>query len=121
MDSPMASMNHRAGPRVPASSHLWVQCRRGVPGQGADLANGLLDLSEGGLQFLCREPLACGETVEVLLAGGSAASILCRRGVVRWVIELSAGACFAGVQFHEPLADADLRALAEIDAAPLAS
>jgi hypothetical protein len=90
-----------------------VQCRRPGARAGADLANGLLDLSINGLQFLSREPLAVGDTLEIVLNSGRSFDAVRRQGTVCWVLPLAADACFAGVQLREPLAEADLQRMCQ--------
>lgn len=111
MNTPEALTNKRSSPRLPAPSTVWLRCRRAATEAGAELANGLLNLSDGGLQFLSRGQLAVGDAVAVTLAGSAMYGIICRSGEVRWVVELGGGACCAGVRFDEPLTAADVRAL----------
>jgi hypothetical protein len=102
--------NHRAAARLPAGTNVWVHCRRA--GTEADLANGLLDLSAGGVQVLSKEPLEPGELVEVLLGGAGVRGTIRRTGEVRWAVEVGGGACCAGVRFLAPLEDAEVQTLA---------
>ncbi len=111
MDTSRNPIEDRVAARLPAPGTVWLHCRRGMPGRGTDLANGLLDLSEGGLQFLSREPLAAGELVEITLGGTALVTALRRAAEVRWVVELGAGACCVGVRLLESLTAPELAAL----------
>ncbi len=111
MNSPDTLGHHRTAPRLPAPSSVWLQCRRAGAAEGGELANGLLDLSNGGLQFLSRQLLAIGEAITVSLGGSAMYGSIRRRGEVRWVVELGDGACCAGVQFDQPLTAGDVQAL----------
>ncbi len=103
--NPDRPVEQRSSPRLPAPSTVWLQCRR-ARDASAELANGLLDLSDRGLQFLSRELLAVGEIVTITLAGS-----IHRRGEVRWIVELGEGACCCRARFDKPLGDDDVRAL----------
>ena len=50
---------------------------------GYQLANGLLDISAGGLQVLAKEPLYPWEAVDIVLSSGMLATPIHRRGEVR--------------------------------------
>jgi PilZ domain len=110
MSTPNAKANQRAAPRVQAGGDLWVHCRRA--GSETDLANGLLDLSAGGVQILSKELLRVGDVVEIGLSGSCVRDTIRRPGEVRWVVELGGGACCVGVCFASPLELAELRTLA---------
>src|SRR4051812_18132520 len=97
--------NQRTSLRIPASSNVWLQCHRPAPAHGPDLANGLLDLSAGGVQWLCKEPLAEGALIDVQLGSAGLAVLVRRTGEVRWVVTLGGGACCVGLRFREPLTD----------------
>lgn len=115
MDLPDRPADQRTFPRTPAPSTVWLQCRRAGAQPGSELANGLLDVAEGGLQFLSRELLDIGEAVTVALAGAATYGAIRRRGEVRWVVELGGSACCAGICFDEPLTADDLNALVPAD------
>jgi hypothetical protein len=120
MNTPNQPANQRSRPRLPAPSNVWLRCRRATD-DAAELANGLLDLSEGGMQFLSREPLATGEPLAVTLAGATRHGSIRRRGKVRWVAELGGGACCAGVCFDEPLTADDVLGLLPEESAAAAT
>jgi hypothetical protein len=101
--------NQRSSPRLPAPSTVWLQCRRSDSGR--DLANGLLDLSAGGLQILAREPLTVGDLLDITFSSANRFSSVRCQGTVCWVVPLGSTACFAGVRLHEPLADEDLASM----------
>ena len=106
----LESLDHqRSAARLPAPPTVWLQCHRA--GAGDELANGLLDLSNGGLQFLSRQLLAIGEAVTLNLGGAAMYGSIRRHGEVRWVVELGAGACCAGVRFDRPLSADDVETL----------
>ncbi len=107
----------RSTPRLPAPATLWLRCRRGAPGAGPDLANGLLDVSVGGAQLLAIAPLVAGEAVEIVLGALDAPGAIRRAGEVRWAVELGDGACGVGVQFREPLTAAEVNSLTALPAA----
>jgi hypothetical protein len=111
MNAPDNPGNQRSSQRLPAPSTVWLRCRRAAADQTTELANGLLDLSEGGLQFLSRQALAIDDTVVVTLGGSGTCASIRRQGDVRWVVELGGGACCAGVRFDEPLSADDVIAL----------
>jgi c-di-GMP-binding flagellar brake protein YcgR len=109
--SPSETADHRRScARVPACSNVWLQCRRAAT-DSPNLANGVLDISVGGVQFLAKEPLNAGDTIEILLSGSGVRSAIRRNGEVRWVVPIGAEACCAGVRFHEPLSPAEFQAL----------
>jgi hypothetical protein len=105
-----ASTHQRASSRLPASSNVWLQCRR-PSADAPNLANGLLDFSDGGVQFLAKELLAAGDAVEIVLSGANMRHSIRRTGEARWVVPLGAEACCAGVQFHDPLSENEIQAL----------
>jgi hypothetical protein len=111
MHTPDSSLDQRSSPRIPASSLVWIQCRRVDAAEGSQLANGLLNVSEGGVQFISREPLAVGDLVTITLAGARMRGSIRRSGDVRWVAELGGGACCVGVQFDQLLVPDDVEAL----------
>jgi hypothetical protein len=118
MSTPSEPTNSRAVPRLPAPSNVWLHCRRGVPGCGADLANGVLDISEGGLQFLSKQPLAMGDQVDLVLGNTARHGAVRRHGDVRWIVALGEHACCVGVRFRQPLTTAELHALLDLPADP---
>ena len=101
----------RSAPRVPAENHVWLQCRRANPPSTVNVANGLLDISTGGLQLLAREPLYAWDKVDIALGRAGTAAFIRRQGEVRWVLSLGGEACCAGVRFFEPLTAEELQAL----------
>jgi hypothetical protein len=106
-----ASTHQRASARLAAPSNVWLQCRR-ISVDAPNLANSLLDFSEGGVQFLAKELLAAGDPVDMVLSGATVRHSVRRTGEVRWVVPLGAEACCAGVQFHDPLTESEIQALA---------
>ena len=108
----------RAVPRLPAPKTMWLQCWRGDAGDGNNLANGMLDLSSGGVQFLAREPLETGEVVALMVGSAAVPQGLHRYGEVRWVVALGGGACCADVRWLQPLTDGDLQSLLGAGQAP---
>src|SRR5207237_6808548 len=106
--------NQRSAPRTPAEEHVWVQCRRVSGTTVTNLANGLLDVSAGGLQVLAKEPLYPWEAVDIVLCSGMLATPIHRRGEVRWVLSLGGEACCAGVRFLEPLNLDELRSVTQL-------
>src|SRR5438477_3048677 len=101
MSTQKTADQQRANARVPADGHVWLQCR--LTADGPDVANGVLDISASGIQFLAKQPLGRGDAVHIVLNASGAVSPIRRQGEVRWVVALGADACFAGVQFQEPL------------------
>lgn len=97
----------RSSPRVPASAKIWIKCQ--LAAGGPDLANGLLDISAGGVQFLAKTLLQPGDVIDVALSASAGGSAIRRRGEVRWVVALGSDACCAGVRFPEPLSAEELR------------
>ncbi len=100
----------RACARVPACSNVWLQCRRAAT-DSPNLANGVLDISVGGVQFLAKELLNAGDTIEIALSGSGLRSAIRRNAEVRWVVPIGVEACCAGVRFQEPLSPAEFQAL----------
>jgi PilZ domain len=107
MNSPDTDINQRSSPRIAASSNVWIQCRRAAG--GPDLANGLLDISAGGIQFLAKTLLQRGDAVDVALSASTSTRTIGRRAEVCWVVPLGSDACCAGVRFQEPLSAEELR------------
>ncbi len=105
------AVHRRSLSRVAACSNVWLQCRRAAT-DGPNLANGLLDISAGGVQFLAKDLLHAGDPIEIVLSGSRVAGSIRRHGKVRWVVPLGAAPCCAGVQFHKPLSPDELSALA---------
>jgi c-di-GMP-binding flagellar brake protein YcgR len=107
MNSPDTDINQRSAPRVSASSNVWIHCRLATG--GPDLANGLLDISAGGIQFLAKALLQRGDAVDVVLITSTSARAIGRRAEVSWAVPLGSDACCAGVRFLEPLSAEELR------------
>jgi PilZ domain len=118
MNAPGESVDSRISPRMPVGGNLWIKCRRTTPTLGADIANGILDLSPGGVQLLSKAVLHPGDTVEVTLGGSGIRRSILRRGEVRWMVELGDGACCAGVRFDEPIAAEDARTFTAAEPRP---
>jgi hypothetical protein len=116
VSTPSDPTDHRSTARLPAPSNVWLQCRRGIPGCGADLANGVLDISEGGLQFLSKQSLAVADVVELVIGSATRFGTIRRPGEVRWVVPLGGSACCVGVRFHQPLTADELQTLLRLPA-----
>jgi c-di-GMP-binding flagellar brake protein YcgR len=112
--------HQRSNSRVPACSNVWLKCRR-VATDSPNLANGVLDISVGGVQFLAKELLDAGDTIEIVLSSSSVRTAIRRNAEVRWVVAIGAEACCAGVRFHEPLSTGELQALIALGEEPSAA
>jgi hypothetical protein len=109
----------RSSARQPAESTIWLRCHRLGAAPTANLANGLLDLSESGLQVLAREPLQAGDLIEIVLGSSATGAPVSRRGEVRWIEPVGGEACCAGIRFTEPLSAVEFAALMQAPAVPL--
>jgi PilZ domain len=112
--------HRRSSSRVPACGNVWLQCRRETT-DAPNLANGILDISDSGLQFLAKQLLDTGDAVELVLSASGVSGSIRRRGLVRWVVPLGAEACCAGVQFDEPLSSDETHALTSPEPDPIAA
>jgi PAS domain S-box-containing protein len=86
----------------PRHSPLWavgVECRVGADGQGANLAEKLLNLSQSGACLLLTGPLEAGQEVEVALSAAGGAARLRARAEVTWAQPEDAGGHRAGLRF----------------------
>ena len=108
----------RSSLRQPAEATIWLQCGRVGAALTVNLANGLLDLSESGLQVLAREPLQAGDLLEVVLGSSATERPVTRRGEVRWIEPVGGEACCAGIRFTEPLSAVEFAALVQGPAEP---
>ncbi len=105
-------VNRRAVMRRPVRRSIRLECRRGALGLGANLASGALDISVSGVQLMTKDPLKCGEEVEVVIECNGIRGVIKRIGEVRWTVPLEAGGCRAGVRFSKFLTFRDLQNLA---------
>src|SRR5438270_13804568 len=101
--STIQQINRRASLRKPARRTVKLRCRRGALGMGADLALGFLDISEGGVQLVLKEPLPIGAEVEVQFEGQGLRSPIKRVADIRWMLPIEGGGWCAGVRFQKPL------------------
>jgi hypothetical protein len=103
----------RLTPRRKPKGGTRVSCRKGALGLGPNIAQALLDLSEGGIRLLVGTPLKTGQEVEVGLSGPSVAREITRLGEVIWSVETAGGNHCIGVQFVKRLDHATLRDLTQ--------
>jgi hypothetical protein len=105
------AVNRRAVMRRPARRCIRLECRRGSLGLGANLGTGCIDISISGVQLATKDPLKCGEEVEVVLESPGIRGSIKRIGEVRWTVPLETGGCRAGVRFSKYLTYRELQSL----------
>jgi hypothetical protein len=104
--------NRRGSRRKAPRGIVRVECRRGSFGLGANIATGLLDLSEGGVRILCREPLKVKEKVEITFQTFAILHAIKHVGHVTWALPLENGQHAAGIEFENRLPYEDFDQLA---------
>ena len=104
--------NRRGSRRKTPRGTVRVECRRGTLGLSANIATGLLDLSEGGVRILCIESLKVNEEVEITFQAFGISHAIQRAGHVTWALPLENGQHAAGIEFEKRLPYLDIERLA---------
>jgi hypothetical protein len=107
-DSNSQTENRRTLNRKAPRGTVRVECRRARPGLSANIATGLLDLSEGGVRLLAKEPLKLREEVDILFEAFGVPIPVKRSAQVAWLLQLDNGQFAAGLEFHQRLSPEDL-------------
>ncbi len=98
----------RLSRRKPVKRGVVAQCRRGQMGLGADVAVGVVDISECGACLMVKVELKHGEDAEVILAGvgrGKPLKLACE---VRSCVAQGEGTFRAGMRFRKRIPYAEL-------------
>jgi hypothetical protein len=103
----------RVAPRRKPKGGTRIACRKGSMGLGPNLAQALLDLSEGGVRLLLGAALAPGQEVEVSLSAPGVTRDVKRLGEVAWCIPAAPGGYCVGIRFTKRLDHATLRDLSQ--------
>jgi hypothetical protein len=96
-------INRRSSPRLRARGGSKSVCRKGTLGLGANVALGLLDVSETGARLRVKEPLSPGQEVEVGLQGPAHGREFKMTGRVIWSIVAADGTHLVGIHFDRSL------------------
>lgn len=83
-------------------------------GLGANLALGILDLSESGIRLVIKQPLELQQEVEVNLESLNHRRPLKAVGRVVWCVAAADGTYCAGVEFQRTLGYIDYQALVKV-------
>lgn len=100
--------NRRSSVRKNPRSSVRVECRRGPCGLGANIAVGFLDLSEGGVRILTKDPLTPKEEVEIVISSFGHQKPVKRVANVAWSLTLEDGRFCVGLAFQKRLAYAEV-------------
>src|SRR5687767_13410740 len=109
-----APRNRRLSPRRTAKSGTKVECRKGTMGLGANLAVGLLDVSESGSRLLLKTALEPNQEVEVVLLAVGQVREVKMPGRVVWCVEAADGRHCVGIHFDKRLNYATLQDLGSL-------
>jgi hypothetical protein len=113
-EHPRPRSNRRRDPRRGAKGSSRAACYTGRFGLGPNVAVRLLDVSEGGVRLVLRDPVLPGHEVVVGLdAPGERRAILIT-GVVVWCAALADGTHCVGIRLDKPLRWAALQALSRL-------
>ena len=111
MSDNVPAKNKRAFQRRPAKGKVKVTCRKGSMDMGANLATGLLDVSESGIRLMVKTSLPVGQEVSVGLEGPLHMRPVVRQGKVMWCVQSTDGDHCVGIQLEKYLAYEDIRRL----------
>src|SRR5262245_41410074 len=103
--------NRRNSSRKFPRGTVRVECRRGRLGLGLNIATGFLDVSQGGVRLLAKEPFKAEEEVEVVFNAFGIAAPIKRVASVIWALSLENGQFAAGLRFLQVLPHEDLMRL----------
>ena len=98
----------RLSRRKPVKRGVTAQCRRGQLGLGADVAVGVVDISECGACLLVKVELKHGEDAEVILAGVGRSKPLKVTCEVRSCVPEAEDVFRVGLRFRKRVAYAEL-------------
>jgi hypothetical protein len=112
-DPTPARPNRRRFRRLKTRRTIKAYCSRGLPGQKANLALEILDLSETGIRLLLKEPLRKDHHVELNLELITNRMPFRVQGRVVWCVAAADWTHCVGVQFYNPLGYGDFRMLVE--------
>jgi PilZ domain len=110
--APKRQPNRRSSMRRPARQTIRMQCRKGAHGLGPNVALGMSNISETGVQLIAKVQLAAGDELEVLLEGHGMRQPIRRLARVRWAVPMEDGSYRVGVHFDKLLTFRDLQSLA---------
>ncbi len=105
-------VNRRGGRRRPPRTTIKVECRKGTLGLGPNLADGFLDISEGGVRIILKSALEPKSEVEVQLTGFGMQKPIRVVSTICWVLPLEDGRFCVGVEFQKRLTYRDVQFLA---------
>lgn len=114
LDAPFTTLHdHRLKRRKGARPSLKLTVRRGVMGLGPDISLGITNLTEDGIGFRCRDELARGEEVEIILTKPGQNRTLKMIADICWCSELTAvgnadPTYMVGARLRKRIAYADL-------------
>ena len=113
MENPVKApaRNRRGSNRKVPRGTVRVECRRGSLGLGANIAGGLLDLSESGVRIILNDAPKLKDEVEVVFQAFGVAYPIKRAAKVVWVVPLEDGRYAAGVEFEKRLPYEDVAKL----------
>lgn len=100
--------NRRNSKRLPARTSVTIEVRKGALGLGANLAAEFVDISEGGVCVIVKNPLAVKDEVEVSLTGHGIRKPIKRIATVCWALKLDNGRHVLGVNFEKRLPYQDM-------------
>lgn len=103
----------RVAPRRRPKGGTRIACRKGSMGLGPNLAQSLLDLSEGGVRLLLGSALTTGQEVEVSLSAPGVTRDVKRLGQVAWCVPVASGGHCVGIRFDKRIDHATLRDLSQ--------
>ena len=105
--------NQRRTRRNPPKSSTRARAYKNALGMGANIAAGVLDVSEAGARLLLKEELPVGHEFEVILdsPGSRSVKVIAR---VFWSVPAADGTFVVGASFQKGLSYADLLCLARL-------
>jgi hypothetical protein len=98
--APATQRNRRMSRRRSPRPGVKVSVRAGSMGLGPDLATGLIDISEDGLQVRLKAPLPVKSEAEVGFEKAGSGRPLKVMAEVRWCLTDPGGGCRAGLQLR---------------------
>ena len=108
----VSQTNRRSARRQPPRGSVKIECRKGALGMGPNIAVAFLDLSDGGVRLITKEPLEPNAEAEVVLSGYGMRESIKRVGKVCWAVALENGSYCVGLHFQKRLPYRDVQFLA---------
>jgi hypothetical protein len=103
--------NRRQSMRRHPRGATQVNCLKGAMGFGRNLALRLLDVSEQGVRLVLKEPLTCGQEVELQLQGVSHRRPIKYAAQVVWCVPAADGTFCVGLHLAKTMRYVDLQML----------